>query len=129
MAAAAHTDTRSNQNNKHPRKQSKPKTTPEGKAGFFAIASPPAPNNLGLLELLVKAQGDAAAFDKVYAQYKLAPDVTRRRMYYETMERVLAANDKVVAPSNVTSWLPLPELRRKAAEAPDAAGTTVTGAR
>ena len=37
-----------------------------------------------------KAQGEAAAFDKVYEQYKLAPEVTRRRMYYETMERVLS---------------------------------------
>ena len=82
-------------------------------------------------QVIARAQGDAAAFDKVYAQYKLAPEVTRRRMYYETMERVLSANDKVVAPSNVTSWLPLPELRRKAAAAPDAgeSGTTVTGAR
>ena len=80
-------------------------------------------------QIIARAQGDAAAFDKVYAQYKLAPEVTRRRMYYETMERVLSANDKVVAPSNVTSWLPLPELRRKAAAAPEAVGptTTVTG--
>lgn len=77
-------------------------------------------------QVIARAQGDASAFDQVYAQYKLAPDVTRRRMYYETMERVLAANDKVVAPSNVTSWLPLPELRKKAAAAD--AGTTVVGA-
>ena len=35
------------------------------------------------------------SFDKVYAEYKLAPEVTRRRMYYETMERVLGRNDKV----------------------------------
>ena len=46
------------------------------------------------LQLTAKAQGDAAAFDKVYAQYKLAPEVTRRRMYYETMERVLSKVDK-----------------------------------
>ena len=59
-------------------------------------------------------QGDAAAFDKVYDQYRLAPEVTRRRMYYETMERVLSNNDKViVAADGVTSYLPLPELRRR----------------
>ena len=40
-------------------------------------------------QVLARAQGDAAAFDKVYEQYRLAPEVTRRRMYYETMERVL----------------------------------------
>jgi membrane protease subunit HflK len=42
------------------------------------------------LQLTAKAQGEAAAFDKVYTQYKLSPEVTRRRMYYETMERVLS---------------------------------------
>lgn len=31
-----------------------------GKPGFFAIASPPDPNNQGLLEFLIKAQGEAA---------------------------------------------------------------------
>lgn len=66
-------------------------------------------------QVTARAQGDAAAFDKVYAQYKLAPDVTRRRMYYETMERVLSANDKVIVEANgVTPYLPLPEVRRKA---------------
>ena len=46
--------------------------------------------NAYALQLRQKAQGDATAFDKVYAQYKLAPEVTRRRMYYETMEQVLS---------------------------------------
>jgi membrane protease subunit HflK len=64
---------------------------------------------------IAEAQGGAAAFDQVYNQYKLAPDVTRRRLYYETMERVLGSNDKVVVEANgVTSYLPLPELRRRA---------------
>ncbi len=68
-------------------------------------------------QLTARAQGDAAQFDKVYAQYKLAPEVTRQRMYYETMERVLAANDKVIVEAGgVTSYLPLPEVRRKTAE-------------
>lgn len=69
-------------------------------------------------QLLARAQGDAAAFDKVYEQYRLAPEVTRRRMYYETMERVLANNDKVIVEAGgVTSYLPLPEVRRKADQA------------
>ncbi|MDE2596876.1 MAG: protease modulator HflK [Sphingomonadales bacterium] len=68
-------------------------------------------------QVLAKAQGDAAEFDKVYEQYKLAPDVTRRRMYYETMERVLSANDKVVIEANgVTPYLPLPEVKRRTPE-------------
>lgn len=65
-------------------------------------------------QLLARAQGDAAAFDKVYEQYKLAPEVTKRRMYYETMERVLSNNDKVVIEADgVTPYLPLPEVRKR----------------
>jgi membrane protease subunit HflK len=47
-------------------------------------------------QIIARAQGEAGSFDRVYAQYKLAPEVTRRRMYYETMEAVLAKNDKTV---------------------------------
>lgn len=68
-------------------------------------------------QLIAGAQGDAASFDKVYEQYKLAPEVTKRRMYYETMERVLRDNDAVIADApGVTSYLPLPEVRRKPAQ-------------
>lgn len=68
-------------------------------------------------QTLARAEGEAAAFDKVFAEYRLAPEVTKRRMYYETMERVLSSNDKVVVEANgVTPYLPLPELRRRAQE-------------
>ena len=71
-------------------------------------------------QVLARAQGDATSFDKVYAQYKLAPEVTRRRMYYETMERVLRKTDKVVVEApGVTSYLPLPEIKRRAEQASD----------
>lgn len=71
-------------------------------------------------QVLARAQGDAASFDKVYAQYKLAPQVTRQRLYYETMERVLSKTDKVVVEApGVTSYLPLPEIRKRADQAPD----------
>ena len=60
-----------------------------------------------------QAQGEAAAFDKVYEQYKLAPDVTRRRMYYETMEQVLSKIDKtIVEAPGVTPYLPLPQVQK-----------------
>ena len=66
-------------------------------------------------QVTAKAQGEAAAFDKVYEQYKLSPEVTRRRMYYETMEGVLSNVDKTIIESgNVTPYLPLPELNRRA---------------
>jgi membrane protease subunit HflK len=65
-------------------------------------------------QVTAQAQGEAAAFDKVYAQYKLAPEVTRRRMYYETMERVLSKVDKtIVEAPGVVPYLPLPEARAK----------------
>jgi len=63
-------------------------------------------------QLTARAQGEAAAFDKVYAQYKLAPEVTRRRMYYETMERVLSQTDKVILETPGTvPYLPLPAMK------------------
>ncbi len=74
--------------------------------------------------LVARAQGDAAAFDAVYAQYRLAPEVTRKRMYLETMEKVLAKVDKTVIDApGVTPYLPLPEVRRRAAAAAPAAET------
>jgi len=64
-------------------------------------------------QLTARAGGEATAFDKVYEQYKLAPEVTRRRMYYETMERVLSQTDKVILESpNTQAYLPLPEMKR-----------------
>ena len=68
-------------------------------------------------QVTARAQGDAASFDKVYEQYKLAPEVTRRRMYYETMEKVLSKVDKtVIEAPGVTPYIALPELQRKVPE-------------
>ena len=65
------------------------------------------------LQLRQKAQGEAGAFDRIYVQYRAAPDVTKRRMYYETMERVLQKVDKTILEApGITSYLPLNELRR-----------------
>ena len=65
------------------------------------------------LQLRQKAQGEATAFDKVYEQYRLSPDVTKRRMYYETMEQVLSKVDKtIIEAPGVTSYLPLPQLQK-----------------
>jgi modulator of FtsH protease HflK len=73
------------------------------------------------LQLTAKAQGEATAFDKVYEQYRLAPEVTRRRMYYETMEKVLSRVDKtVVEAPGVTPYLPLPEVQGRRPAQPQA---------
>ncbi|WP_213980731.1 protease modulator HflK, partial [Sphingomonas sp. dw_22] len=63
-------------------------------------------------QILAQAQGEAAEFDKIYEQYKLAPEVTRRRMYYETMEQILSRTNKtIVEAPGVTPYLALPSLR------------------
>lgn len=70
-------------------------------------------------QTIAQAEGEAEAFDKVYEQYRLAPGVTRQRLYYETMERVLSQTDKtIVEAEGVTPYLPLPEIRRRAAAPP-----------
>jgi membrane protease subunit HflK len=73
-------------------------------------------------QVLQRAQGEAASFDKVYEQYRLAPGVTRRRMYYETMEAVLSKVDKtIIEAGGVTPYLPLSEVRRRLPNPPAAA--------
>ena len=77
------------------------------------------------------AQGEAARFNSVYDEYVKAPDVTRRRMYLETMERVLGGVNKVLIENQpgggqgVVPYLPLDQLRPAAPAAqPQAAPTT-----
>lgn len=74
-------------------------------------------------QVLERARGETAAFDLIYEQYRLAPGVTRQRLYYETMEYVLSNVDKtIVEPRGVTPYLPLNELQRRAAPAPTPKG-------
>lgn len=70
-------------------------------------------------QLLARAQGDASEFNDIYEEYKLAPEVTRRRLYYETMEQILSKTDKTIVESgNVTPYLPLPELKQRSKAQP-----------
>ena len=63
-------------------------------------------------QITARAQGEAAQFERLYTQYRLAPEVTRRRMYYETMEAVLQQTDTtVVEAPGVQPFLPLPSLQ------------------
>jgi membrane protease subunit HflK len=71
------------------------------------------------LQKTAAAQGAAAEFDKIYVEYRAAPEVTRRRMYYETMERILQHVDTtIVEAPGITPYLPLPEVQRRAAPQP-----------
>jgi modulator of FtsH protease HflK len=74
------------------------------------------------------AAGETAEFDKIYEEYRQAPEVTRRRLYYETMEQVLGKVDKTIVESgNVTPYLPLPEIQRRSS--PSNETVTVTGSK
>ena len=76
-------------------------------------------------QVLNRAQGEAAQFDALYAQYRLAPEVTRKRLYLETMESVLSKVDKtVIEPGNVQTYLPLPEIQKRARAADPATSVT-----
>ncbi len=65
---------------------------------------------------LAEAQGQAAAFDKVYEAYRLSPQVTRTRMYYDMMESVLTKSDKIIVDAPNTT-LTLPAARKQPAPA------------
>ena len=61
------------------------------------------------------AQGDAKRFLSVYEQYKKAPEVTRKRIYLETMQEALSGMNKVIIEKNgVVPYLPLPALQQGA---------------
>jgi len=67
-------------------------------------------------QVVAEAQGEAARFVSIYDQYKKAPDVTRRRIYLDTMRDVLGDMNKVIVDnkggSGVVPYLPLPELKQ-----------------
>ncbi|HZP10704.1 FtsH protease activity modulator HflK [Methyloceanibacter sp.] len=68
-------------------------------------------------QVIALAKGDAARFLSVYEQYKKAPDVTRKRIFIETMEKVLSGTDKVIiddkAGTGVVPYLPLQEFSKR----------------
>ncbi len=67
--------------------------------------------------VIAESQGDASRFLSIYEEYKLAPRVTRQRMYLETMEEVYGPADKIILDetggSGVVPYLPLDQLNRK----------------
>ena len=85
-------------------------------------------------QVVNNAEGEASRFLAVYAEYIKAPEVTRKRMYLETMEKVLGGMNKVILDGvtsgeggqGVVPFLPLNELARMPAAAAAAATTTTT---
>lgn len=72
-------------------------------------------------QTIAEALGEAARFVSVYEQYRVAKDVTRQRIFLETMEKVFADMNKVIVDSKsgegVVPYLPLPELQRSQSSA------------
>jgi membrane protease subunit HflK len=69
-------------------------------------------------QAVAEAKGQSSRFLKVYEEYKKAPDVTRERIYLETMERVLGGSEKLIydggsSGQGVVPYLPLNELTAK----------------
>ena len=68
---------------------------------------------------IAKATGDASRFRQLADQYRKAPEITRKRLYLETMQEVLASNQKVIAErNNNILYLPLNGANPAAASAP-----------
>jgi modulator of FtsH protease HflK len=66
-------------------------------------------------QTVAEATGQTSRFVKIYDQYKKAPELTRERMYLETMERVLGGSEKVIVDqgaggTGVVPYLPLNQL-------------------
>ena len=75
--------------------------------------------------LINEADGEAQRFLSVYNAYRENPEVTRRRMYLETLQRVFSETDKVILDSDTggaVPYLPLNELRGRSASVPGQAG-------
>ena len=69
-------------------------------------------------QTVAEATGQAERFTKIYEQYAAAPQVTRRRMFLETMERIFAGTEKIIIDEaktgqGVVPYLPLNELRKQ----------------
>jgi membrane protease subunit HflK len=71
-------------------------------------------------QTVAEAQGQTSRFLKVYDEYKKAPEVTRKRIFLETMERVFGGTDKIILDSKagqgVVPYLPLDQLQKKKSE-------------
>jgi membrane protease subunit HflK len=79
------------------------------------------------------ATGEAARFVSVYNEYVKAPEVTRERLYLETMEQVIASSNKVVVQpgasgaNGILPYLPLPSLQPRPAEPDNSSSSAPQG--
>jgi len=68
-------------------------------------------------EVIARAQGEASRFAAVYEEFKQARDVTKQRIYLETMEDILSGMNKVIidekGAGGVVPYLPLDSLKAR----------------
>ncbi len=69
--------------------------------------------------VVAEAEGEAKRFDQVYVEYAKAKEVTRKRMFLETLEAVLSKSNKIIIENKqggtgVVPYLPLPEVQKRA---------------
>jgi len=68
-------------------------------------------------EVIDRAIGEATGFESVLAAYRVAPEVTRKRLYLDTMQEVLSKTDKVIVDKSVAErvlpYLPLDRMGGK----------------
>ncbi len=71
------------------------------------------------LKRINEAEGDASRFNALFEEYKKAPEVTRRRIYIETMQEVLPGiRSKIIVDEQSQGILPLLNLNTKKGETP-----------
>lgn len=68
-------------------------------------------------EVISVASGEAARFASVYNEYAKAKDITRKRIYLETMQQIMAGTDKIIidngsSKSGIVPYLPLDQLKK-----------------
>ncbi|PWG62882.1 FtsH protease activity modulator HflK [Sediminicurvatus halobius] len=83
-------------------------------------------------EVVNRAEGDASRFTQLVAEYRQAPDVTRDRLYLDTMERVLGRSGKVlidVDSSQPLMYLPLDRMLRSGSSGGEGSGSQGESAR
>ena len=65
-----------------------------------------------------RARGDASRFDQVYSAYIMNEEVTKERIYLETLEEVFSNINKIIIDedgSGIVPYLPLNELNKSKA--------------
>jgi len=75
-------------------------------------------------QTVAEARGQAGRFSKIYEEYRKAPEITRERLYLETMERLFGGTDKIIldpagaagAAGGIVPYLNLDELGRRHAQ-------------